>query len=69
MQGRRKQLGRPKFPSKAITKGVEEINSENRGSGYVHTNAFLFGFVIVDAENAQSLSVDTTVFIPFSRRR
>ena len=35
---------------------------------YVHTNAFSFGFVFGDAENAPRLSVDTTVFIPFSQR-
>ena len=33
------------------------------------TNAFSFGLVFGDAVNAQRLGVDTTVFIPLSRRR
>ena len=37
--------------------------------GYVHTNAFSFGFLFGDAKIAQHLNVDTTVFIPFSRIR
>ena len=37
--------------------------------GYVHTYAFLFGFVFGNTENVQRLCVGTTVFIPFSQRR
>ena len=37
--------------------------------GYVHINVFSFVFVFADVENAQRFSVDTYVFIPFSRGR
>ena len=32
-------------------------------SGCVHTNVFSLGFIFSEAENAQHLSVDTTVFM------
>ena len=32
-------------------------------SGCVHTNAFSLDFIFSEAENAQHLSVDTTVFM------